>query len=293
MPIGDVKQRSPNYPGQPLGKSVEDVKLLYSKEGRTSFSLDTAAKGLGYSKGINGPARTRLSAVRQYGLIEQPKGGEAKITERALTLALRNQGSSEYKEAIQEAALEPPLFRAMFESKRIASAENLKHHLVLNERFTEEGADRFIDSYRQTMSLANLDEDGRITRRDEGQTIDELSEDEDEMDITHTPGRFVLSISGGAASFKVEHPLPLTEAIWNQIIAMVGAIKTSSRSRVDHKCCTGSAAATAAATDRCGKRFWRMTEEAVVRELAPTLRRSSGKRPSTATPIWSCLPAST
>ena len=46
--------------------------------------MEAAAKAIGFGS-LNGAARVRVAALRQYGLIETRKGSEAKITDRGLT----------------------------------------------------------------------------------------------------------------------------------------------------------------------------------------------------------------
>lgn len=149
------KKRSPNYPGTPLRAAIEDAATIYNREGRSTFPAEIAAKALGHTA-LSGTARSRLAALRQYGLIDQKKGGEAKLSDRALTLILRGEESAEYRQALKEAALESSLFQELQQTKSMASDEALKHHLVMVKDFTDDGASRCIDVFRATMRLANL-----------------------------------------------------------------------------------------------------------------------------------------
>ena len=163
-----TRERSPNYPGANLRVAIEDAKAIYKKEGRTAFPMEIAAKALGYSS-LNGTARVRLAALRQYGLMEQKKGeANGRLTNEALTFALRNEEAREYQQALQKAALEPPLFAELSETHLGASDEALRHHLIVMKDFTHEGAKRCIEVFRETMQLANLANPANISGHEEG-----------------------------------------------------------------------------------------------------------------------------
>ena len=151
------RQRSPNYPGIDLETAIESVRELYTKNlGRGQFNPIEAANAWGYS-GPSGPVRVRLGALRQYGLLDGQRGENPKLSRRALTFALRNQASREYRDALQEAALTPILFREIRDSHPDASDGVLREYLILDRNFTDDGAERLIAVYRATMQLAGLD----------------------------------------------------------------------------------------------------------------------------------------
>jgi hypothetical protein len=220
-----TKQRSPNYPGLDLGQALEALKQLYPKVLRGEFTPKDAAAPWGYTS-PSGPVRRKFGALRQYGLLEQRKGDNAKLTPRALTLVLRNPASAEYQAARREAALEPGLIRELFESgKHDAADDALRQDLIVHRGFTDEGADRFIEVLRATLALAGLTDSANIA----GQEEDNSSQPNDGVGDMDTPppapNKFVLSLVGGPASLRFELPLPLTEAQWKQLTGMLDAVK--------------------------------------------------------------------
>jgi len=152
------KERSPNYPGITLEEAVTLTRALYAKEGRGTVPSAVAFKSMGY-KSASGTAKSHLGAMRAYGLIEGSKGN-VKISERGLTLMVMPPSAPESVTALREAAIEPPIFRELYETKREASDDLLRHYLVLNRKFREEAADRLIRVYRATLTVAGLDKAG-------------------------------------------------------------------------------------------------------------------------------------
>ena len=170
-----VKQRSPNFPGVDLAEAVELTKKLYDMERRAPFPVESAAAAWEY-KGVSGPVRIRIGALRQYGLIAK-EGRESKLTDRALTLILRNASTQEHRDALRAAALTPALFREIQETRTDASDESLKHHLIVQKSFTPEGADRCVKAFRGTINVAGLAEHGTLSRPDDDESFDENEED--------------------------------------------------------------------------------------------------------------------
>ena len=230
-----VRQRSPNYPGIDLEEALGVISTIYQKEGRAPFSLEVAATGLGY-KSLSGPVRVKLAALRQYGLIDQQRRGEFKLTPRALTLILRNAASREYQQALREAAVEPALFNELGETRRSSSAESLRHHLIVDRNFTDDGAKRFIEVFKSTIQLANLEESGNIS----GYEPDEswLDDEAVMLDQTQSSGRTAsqrqeieghtrvpLRLMGGQTWAAIELPDKMTDKQWTQMLAMLDALK--------------------------------------------------------------------
>lgn len=168
MTQAPTKQRSPNYPSIGLVKALEQIRTLHKKEGRTLIGAEVAAKDMGY-KSLSGPARSAIAALRQYGLIEQQKGG-VKVSDRGLTIAVRSPGTPEYEQAVREAALEPDIIAQLMETHSTASDEALRHHLLRDRHFTMDGASKFAEVFREALSLAKLDSlryDGGVTGDEE------------------------------------------------------------------------------------------------------------------------------
>jgi hypothetical protein len=142
-----AKLRSPNYPAVSLAAARDTVRKLYAKEGGASVTPDVAVKSMGY-QGLTGPSRSRLAALKKYGLLEDAAG---KVRVSPLALTILHGPPDEQQRALREAAVKPELFRELSEIG--GSDENLRYELLRNG-FTLEGATRAISAYRETMSLA-------------------------------------------------------------------------------------------------------------------------------------------
>src|SRR5438552_19206228 len=68
------QSRSPRYPRYPLEAAIGYARRLYDGAHRSLVETSTAYKVMGFT-GKTGASATALGAVRQYGLIEAPKGG--------------------------------------------------------------------------------------------------------------------------------------------------------------------------------------------------------------------------
>lgn len=151
-----AKNRSPNYPSLALPQALSYAKALWGKEQRTSIPPAVLAKHMGYSS-LSGPARTRIAALKQYGLIDEGSDG-LHLSDLALQIVHQPEGSPERDEAIRLAALKPDLFRELWESHKTASDDALRAYLLTRKKFTEDGAKQVIKAFRQTVELANLDD---------------------------------------------------------------------------------------------------------------------------------------
>ena len=203
-----VKQRSPNFPGVDLAEAVTLTQKLYERERRAPFPVESAAAAWDY-KSPSGPVRVRIGALRQYGLITK-EGKDSKLTDRAITLILRNSASQQHHDARRAAALTPALFREIQETRADASDESLKHHLIAERSFTPEGADRCIKAFRGTINTAGLTEYGKLSRSDDDESLDELDENEEEQMVTEAPRqRAVDPVRSSVPEGSIAIPIPL------------------------------------------------------------------------------------
>ena len=200
-----VKQRSPNFPGVDLAEAIKLTRKLYDRERRAPFPVESAATAWEY-RGPSGPVRVRIGALRQYGLIAR-EGKDSKLTERALTLTLRNSATKEHRDALRAAALTPNLFRELQETRADASYESLRHHLIVDKGFTPEGAERCIKAFQGTTNAAGLTGHDTISRLNGDENLDD---DEEEVMIPEAPHqRAVDSIRSELAQGSIAIPIPL------------------------------------------------------------------------------------
>jgi hypothetical protein len=195
-----VKQRSPSYPAVDLGGAIENAKQLWATAQRRRVSQEDAVHAWRYNS-LSGPARSRIAALRQYGLIDVDRDGDIGLTRRGQLLAYAPDASSpEYKAALREAALDPPIFRELYDTKPTASNDALQRYLVLERKFSQDGAKRLVEAYRSSIALAKLDSDGY---------------DEDTIEMLPRSGteRDLLPIEAGGSERAREERSPAPESI--------------------------------------------------------------------------------
>ncbi len=224
------RQRSPNYPGLDLGEAIKSAKELYAKVSRGQFTATEAAEPWGY-RGPSGPVRVRLAALRQYGLLDGQRGESPRLSRRALTFILRNEASREYKNALKEAALAPVLFTEIRQARPDASDGVLKEYLILDRNFTDDGAERAITVYRDTVLLANVDNNDTISGLEDDYTSEVSEEDifvpQTALQTTDTPvGSISIPIPLDANRMAtVVLPIDMKSVDWMRLERILEAYK--------------------------------------------------------------------
>ena len=113
--------RSPNYPAIGLKDAIAEVQKLWKAEKKTVVSGDVAAKALGY-KGLSGPPRVKLAALKKFGLVDDGPQGMA-VSDSAVRILHQPEDSEDRLKALRDAALRPGLFKELL--KTHASAGSL------------------------------------------------------------------------------------------------------------------------------------------------------------------------
>src|SRR5437867_4237213 len=153
-----AKKRSPNYPAIGLRETIELAQRMWAKEHDTAVPMEVAAKALGY-KGLSGPARTKLSALKKYGLLDERRDG-VKLSDLAMRILHSPSGSDDYRRAVAEAAFTPELFRELRDTHPNASDDALKSHLIIKKGFSDAGARHAITAFRDVTTLADKASNG-------------------------------------------------------------------------------------------------------------------------------------
>lgn len=146
-----ARERSPNYPSISLPDAVAYAQRFWASEKRTAVPADVAAKAMGYAS-LSGKSRMTLAALKQYGLVKGRKDS-VQLTDTAVAIIVHPVGSSERQAALRAAATKPDLFVELATKRPDASDVALRAYLITERKFSEDGARRFIKSYRQTMKL--------------------------------------------------------------------------------------------------------------------------------------------
>jgi hypothetical protein len=189
-----VKERSPNYPSVGLETAIASAGQLYRKEKRSPVPMEVAAKDLGYQS-LSGPARSRLAAMRHYGLIDLTGKALVKVSDRAMVLLFREPTETQYREELQKAALEPAIFRDLYDGYRDASESNIRWYLMGQRKYSEDGAQRLIRSFQATLDFAKL--------TDQSYDPDDRGDDEENTQDSPDDG---LGWDDGRADGSVDDP---------------------------------------------------------------------------------------
>lgn len=151
-----AKLRSPNYPATPLPEAIVRVERLFRAVRKVALPEEDAAREIGY-KGLTGPSRTVLSAMKKYGLLEETAGG---VKVSALAERILHPSTPREKEtAIHEAALRPELFRELAQDWLGASPTAIESFLIRGG-FSDDGARTALKAFQVTADFANLADDG-------------------------------------------------------------------------------------------------------------------------------------
>lgn len=160
-----AKHRSPNYPAIGLSEAVQRIGRLFEKEKKTVVQPIVAATDLGY-KGLNGPSRTVLSALKKYGLLDELKTG-GRVSDLAVAL-LHPANDEQRLGALRDAALRPELFRELQQNYSQGSDAAIAA-ILIQRGFSPQAATQVIEGFRDTMSIAQLGASGYNPPTGEGE----------------------------------------------------------------------------------------------------------------------------
>lgn len=157
-----AKDRSPNFPAVPLGEAVPWAKKLFVDAKKNAVPVEVVAKATGSEakKGVSGPARQKIAAMRQYALIDSAGHGQYKLSPVGIDLGLHSPSDPEYREALKRAALSPTIFGELYAKYDELPNDHILAIMLRKDRdFSEDGARRFIKAFRDTLSFAGLDKE--------------------------------------------------------------------------------------------------------------------------------------
>lgn len=243
------KGRSPSYPSIPLDAAVKRAAALYEVEGRNSAPVKAIQQHWGY-KPNTGPANLTIAALKKYGLLSDSGSGAnrmAKLTDLGFEV-VRNPDPFARDKALRHAALMPPVHRAVWEQYResgLPSDATLRYELIQNRAFTETGATEFIAQFRKTVAFANLDSTATVDSSDVADDSDDEQWRGDDHGREDPPARRRRDDRGKAGMLSIPVPViggkpvtiegqfPITEAAWDQFLAVLQAMKPGLVSRDD------------------------------------------------------------
>jgi hypothetical protein len=145
--------RSPGYPMFSLRDAIEKTKVIYANEKRSYTTPDVVAKHLGFSQSIGGPGGRSISALRQYGLLDEVDG-KCRLSDSGYTLVQYPADSAERIQAIKAAIRKPTLFNELLDEYKdgLPSEETLRSNL-LKRGFNPAVIPDVIGVFRDTIAL--------------------------------------------------------------------------------------------------------------------------------------------
>ncbi len=149
--------RSLRYPGMSLEDAIERVRIVYENEKRTPASGEVIVGHFGLKAGT-GPANRVISALRQYGLLEN-RGEQLRVSDSAFKILHLSDDSPERIQAVREASRKPIIIQDVISAfpEGLPSDANLRNFLIQQKNFNPDSIEFFIRVLRKNLSLAPLD----------------------------------------------------------------------------------------------------------------------------------------
>lgn len=228
--INPRKTRSPNYPAIGLEEAIQRLKTIYDKQQRYPATREVLAQLLGY-KGLNGASATVVSALSKYGLLEG-YGETLRVSELGQDLALHRKGDPEYTEGIRAAALMPAFFQEMRDQYPTGLPHDHSLRAALTKRgFNPKSIDSAVRGYRDTMEFVEAEAGGSPLGAAErqhvgGERLPQMKDAGTPRDQDPPPEQRAVAIPLSPTEWVTLYAsFPLTDASWNQMIAVLEAMK--------------------------------------------------------------------
>jgi predicted transcriptional regulator len=185
MEKNDKKKRvrSPNYPVFPVEKAIDLANALFKSQARYQVSAEVAAKDWNIS-----PKSSYLSqhvaAMWSYGLIDiegEKESRKIKISELGFKIIIDTRpDSGDRKSLIAEAALNPVIFRNIYEKypSGFPSDHALRYDLLTEYKFNPDTVDDFIKIMKQTFDFANIYKSGIIGDKNKSTEVPDMQNKE-------------------------------------------------------------------------------------------------------------------
>lgn len=176
------RPKSPNFPAFGLKEAIDKVAKIFQQEGKSRIAPASAVKALDYSS-LNGASLRVISALRQYGLLEDVQE-DVKVSD--LAIHILHGEESERLELLRQAGRKPRIFHELLQEygADLPSDESLKAKLFTKRSFsTPEAAQLCVEAFRETVNLAKLTDNDYINaEKDEAERIKKEQEERDKKD---------------------------------------------------------------------------------------------------------------
>lgn len=160
-----ARTRSPKHPAIDLGAAIKRLEEFYGEANEHPVLVAAACEVWRLSHG-SGTANRLISALLQFGLLEavgKAKERQVCVTERGKMIATDPEGVTEERApAIYEAALEPPVYRKVWDQwgPALPNDRMMVPELKREYGFNSNAIEDFIRDFRATLEFAGVDKKG-------------------------------------------------------------------------------------------------------------------------------------
>lgn len=238
----EPRRRGVGFPGLPLRESV-DVIVTIGQHGVT-HSHDAVAAYLGHSTANSGAFRSKLAAMRDWGLIERGDKDRVTLSDLAQQLVMEAPDHNDAHELLVRAFESCRVFGVLYEDSAKQTpleAQRIRTTVVVRHGVATEQADKFVDSFVESVVYAGLGqlEGGKLTllsrdtafkRGERDPELPQLVSGEyfkpsttDQPGTVQTPPialRQAWPIDGGEIVFTIRTVHALPPSIWEHVAKM-------------------------------------------------------------------------
>lgn len=165
--------RSPKYPGLTFSEALERARVIYERDRRTPAKAETVLGHIGIRPG-SGTANRILSALKQYGLLDEQELGKLRVSDSAYRILELSEGSPEREGLIRDAALRPSIIQEVLAKfpDGLPSDATLGDFLKFEKNFNPDAVSFFVRVLRDNLAFVGPGIGARDTsiaapRRDE------------------------------------------------------------------------------------------------------------------------------
>ena len=155
--VTENRKRSAGFPQLPLRESVEAI-ITIGQHG-AKHSQDAAAAYLGHSTANSGAFRNKLAALRDWGLLARGDRDRVMLSDLAQNLVLQAPDHEDARDLLLAAFESCRVFGMLFHDSAKDTPldmQRLRTVVVMRHGVTSEHADRFVDSFVESVVYARL-----------------------------------------------------------------------------------------------------------------------------------------
>lgn len=156
------RQRSPSYPNISLPEAISLAHRIVDVAMSNPIAEDELAQRLGYEAGSSWLG-LRLSALSKFGLLEiipasPTRGKMCELTGLAERLMRWNSEKDDYKVALRQAALRPPIYNDLWTNfgPDLPTNAEMAVYLVTERKFNRNVVESVLADFRATVECADL-----------------------------------------------------------------------------------------------------------------------------------------